>query len=213
MQNKKVVFVSIIVLIAIFLGAGYFYKNEQTKKSIALAKEEALLFQRPYSLVIGNKDAKVQLVEFIDPACGTCAQFHPYVKDILKKNDGNVKLVVRYAPFHKNSAYAVKMLEGSREQNKFMDVLDFMFATRAYWIKRHEVQPQILWNLLHKVEGLDMDKLAKFMDNSKTDEIIKQDLADAKKLGVTKTPGYIVNGKPLQEFGLKNLIKLIESEL
>jgi len=213
MQNKKIVLISIVVLIAIFLGGGYAYKNAQTEKSVAMAKEQALLFERPHSIVIGNKDAKVQLVEFFDPACATCAQFHPYVKDLLKKNNGKVKLVLRYAPFHQGSNYAVKMLEGAKEQGKFMETLEFMFATQKYWIEHHVVNPRTLWNMLPKVEGLDMEKLGKFMNDPKADIIIKQDLSDAQKLGVTKTPGYIVNGKPLQTFGLKNLIDLVNSEL
>lgn len=213
MQNKKVVLISIIVLVAVFIGGIYAYKNEEMKKSVALAKEQALLFERPHSVVVGNKDAKVQLVEFFDPACETCAQFHPYVKDLLKKHEGKVKLVLRYAPFHENSNYAVKMLLGAKEQGKFMETLDFLFATQRYWINGHTVNPRALWNLLPKIDGLDMEKLGKYMNEPEGDEIIKQDLADAEKLNQTKTPGYIVNGKPLQTFGLQNLIDLVESEL
>lgn len=213
MQNKNLVFISIAILVIAFFGGAYFYKNAQSEKSLALSKEQALLFERPYSYVIGNKDAKVQLVEFFDPACGTCAQYHYHTKKLLKKYDGDLKLVLRYAPFHKNADYAVKMLEGARLQGKFMEVLEFMFNTQRYWINGHVVNPNALWQMLTKVEGLDLEKIGKFMNDPKSDEIIKQDLADAKKLGVNKTPGYIVNGKPLQNFGLQPLIDLIESEL
>ncbi len=213
MQNKSTILISIVVLVALFFGASYFYNQTQTQKSVTLSKEQALLFERPHSYIVGNKDAKVQLVEFFDPACGTCAYFHPHIKDIVKKYDGDVKLVLRYAPFHKNSHYAVKMLEGAREQGKFMEVLEFMFVTQSMWIDHHEVKPQVLWNTLSKIKGLDMNRLSIYMNTTKADAIIKQDLEDAAALNVTKTPGYIVNGKPLQEFGLDNLIELIESEL
>lgn len=212
MQNKKIVLVSIVVLIAIFLGGGYVYKNSQSEKIQAMSKEQALLFKRPHSLEIGNKDAKVQLVEFFDPACETCAQFHPLVKDKIKKSNGQIKIVYRYAPFHKNSNYAVKMLEGAREQGKFMQTLEFMFQTQNQWVIRHTVDPRRLWSLLPQV-GLDMEKLGKFMNDPKADKIIMQDLEDAEKLGATKTPSYFVNGKPLQVFGYKNLMDLIDSEL
>ena len=52
---------------------------------IKMSEEQSSLFQRDYSFVIGNEDAKVQLVEFFDPACETCALFHPHVKEIMKK--------------------------------------------------------------------------------------------------------------------------------
>jgi protein-disulfide isomerase len=213
MQNKSLVIVSILVLVGLFIGGGMYYKNAQTQKSVELAKQQALLFQRPYSVVVGNENAKVQLVEFFDPACETCALYHPYVKAILEKYEGDIKLVLRYAPFHKNSSHAVKMLMGAKEQGMFMETLEFMFATQKYWTQHHEVKPNILWQMLGEVKGLDMTKLSEFMNDKSHDKIIKQDLADAETLGVTKTPGYLVNGKPLQTFGLDNLIELIESEL
>lgn len=213
MQNKKALIIVLIVLVAIFFGASYFYKKNESAKLETMSKEKALLFQRDYSLVIGNKDAKVQLVEFFDPACGTCAQFHYYVKDILKENKGNVKLVLRYAPFHQNSIYAVKMLEGAKKQGLFMETLEFMFKTQDYWIKGHVVDANKLWSYLPNVKGLDMKKLSLSMEDKSIDAMIKQDLEDAKALNATKTPAYYVNGKPLQNFGLDSLKALIKEAL
>ena len=213
MQNKKLVLLSTIIILAIFFVGIYIYQNKESEKYINLSKEQSTLFQRDYSFVVGNKDAKVQLVEFFDPACETCALFHPHVKEILKNNDEKIKLVLRYAPFHENSDYAVMILEAAREQGLFLDVLDFMFDTQDYWVKHHKVNIIDLWDILPNVKGLDMQKIKEFIDTKKADSIIKQDLGDAKALGANKTPSYFVNGKPLQEFGLENLKKLINSEL
>jgi protein-disulfide isomerase len=211
MKNKNIIIVSLISLILIFIVGSYFYKDSQSNKSLSLSKENSLLLERPHSYTIGKKDAKIQLVEFFDPACRTCALYHSYTKEILNKYNGEVKLVLRYAPFHKNSNYAVMMLEGAKAQGKFLETLDIMFATQKYWVKHHVVQPSIIWEILSKTK-LDMKELDTYMNSPKTNLIIKQDLEDAKKLNITKTPGYLVNGKPLQEFGLENLIKLIEEE-
>lgn len=213
MQNKKVVLISIIVLIGLFFAGGYFYKENKTEKLTKISKEQSAIFQRDYSIVIGPSDAKVQLVEFFDPACGTCAQFHFYVKDILKKNKDDIKLVLRYAPFHQNAVYAVKMLEGARAQNLFMPTLEFMFKTQAQWIDGHVVNPRKLWTLLPNVKGLDMEKLAKSMEDIMIDKIIEQDMKDVETLNIRKTPTYFVNGTKLEKFGLENLIKLIDSKL
>ena len=43
--------------------------------------------------------------------------------------------------------------------------------------------------------------------------IIEQDMADVRALNVQKTPGYFVNGNPLQTFGYRQLEQLIQSEL
>lgn len=213
MQNKKLVLLSTIAVIVLFLVVGYIYKNKESQKFIKMLEEQSSLFQRDYSFVIGNEDAKVQLVEFFDPACETCALFHPHVKEIMKRNEGKIKLVLRYAPYHKDSDYAVMILEGAREQGLFIDVLDFIFDTQNYWVKHHQVNIKDLWDILPNVKGLDMQKLKEFIESKKANAIIKQDLEDAKTLGANKTPSYFVNGKPLQEFGLENLKKLIDSEL
>ena len=69
-----------------------------------------------------------------------------------------------------------------------------------------------LWQFLPQA-GLDIEQIKKDMNDPAIAEIIAQDLADAKTLNVTKTPGYFVNGKPLQTFGYRQLQQLIQSEI
>ncbi len=213
MQNKKLVLLSIVSLFILFFGSAYIYKNYQSEKYGNMSKTQSSLFEREHSFVIGNSNAKVQLVEFFDPACETCAQFHPYIKEIMKQNEGKIKLVLRYAPFHKNSNYAVMMLEGAREQGLFMEALELMFDTQEYWVVHHEVNPKELWEILKTIKNIDMEKMTNYMNSEKATPIIAQDLEDGKKLEATKTPSYFVNGKPLQVFNLENLKRLINSEL
>ena len=213
MQNKKVVLISIVVLIGLFFVGGYFYKENKKSTNVKISNENAELLQRDYSLVIGPKDAKVQLVEFFDPACGTCAYYYPFVKSILAKHKDDIKLVLRYAPFHANANYAVKMLEGAREQNLFKETLELMFNTQSQWISDHGVDPRKLWIVLEKSYLLDMKKLSQSMENIMYDKIIEQDLSDARVLNVRGTPTFFVNKKPLQDLSGENLEKLIESEL
>jgi len=212
MSKQKLVIFTAIGLIAFFMIAGTLYKNYQMEEFSAMSKERAELFERPYSWSIGNKDAKVHLVEFFDPACETCAQFHPLVKDIMKKNEGKIRLTLRYAPYHQGSKQVVKMLEAARKQGKFTETLEMMFATQKYWASHHKPNPQMLWQFLPKL-GLDIDRLIKDMKDPAMDKLVAQELADAKVLGATKTPSYFVNGKPLQQFGYEQLKELIYSEL
>ena len=213
MQNKKVVIISLLVLLVLFLGAGYIYKADQSEQLASNAKANYSALVREHSTVIGNKDAKVELVEFFDPACETCAQMHPLVKEIMKENKGNIKLVLRYAPFHSGSNNVVIMLEAAKEQNKFMEVLELLFKTQRIWTVNHSVDLNKLWAVLVTSKLLDMDKLIVDMKNPALVKIVEQDLADAKTLKATKTPAYYVNGKPLEVFGLQNLKDLINSQL
>jgi len=213
MQNKKIVIISIVCLVALFFVGGYIYKDKQAQEVASNVKANYSALVRETSYVKGNPNAKVELVEFLDPACGTCAQFHPYVKEILAENKGNIKLVYRYAPYHKNSDEVVKMLEATKKQGKYEEVLELIFVTQQYWVKNHVGQLNILWQILLKSELLDMNQLAEDMKDPKLDAIVKQSLEDAKTLGANKTPSFFVNGKPLEKFGLNELVDLINSEL
>jgi len=211
-KNKKIVLFSILGLLLVFVALGYQYNQSKTEKLTTLAKENAMLFKRDYSYTVGPDDAKVQLVEFFDPACQTCAQFHPYVKEIMKENEGDIQLVLRYAPFHNGSDKVVAMLEATKKQDMFYKTLELTFAIQPYWATHGTPKLGVLWSALPKI-GLDMTQLVEDMKNPAINGIIAQDLADGEVLGATKTPSYYVNGRPLQEFGLAQLKALINEEL
>ena len=76
---------------------------------------------------MGPDDAKVVLVEFLDPECEACRAFHPFVKQLMADYSGKIKLVVRYAPFHGSSKYVVRVLEAARL--RLRPILMTTFAT------------------------------------------------------------------------------------
>jgi len=212
MQNKTIIIISIIVLISIFFGIKYFYNQSQSEKAIALSKEQSLLFKRDSAFTIGPDNAKVQLVEYFDPACEGCAKFHPYVKDILKQYKDDIQLVLRYAPLHEGSEKIAVILEATKKQDMFLEALEMSYKYQRSWAGHsgHNLNSllQIISNL-----GLDMKKLVEDVKSPETQNVVMQDIEDMKKLGIRKTPSFYVNGKPLQQFGLQNLKDLIQSEM
>lgn len=200
------------IILIIFAIAVLVYNEQQSKEATARTNQFASSLVRDYSPTKGNPDAKVTLVEFFDPACETCKAFHPFVKQLMDANPGKIKLVLRYAPFHKGSDYVIKILEAARLQNKFWETLDAAYKTQPNWAAHHNPQPERLWMLIGNV-GLNMKKAQQDMENPQIAQRIQQDLQDAKKLQVTKTPGFFVNGKPLQRFGYEQLKQLLDSEL
>jgi len=196
----------------VFVFGSSYYKEQQVEKLGFLAQENVEIFVRDHAQTMGSDDAKVYLVEFMDPACETCAAFAPLVKQIMDSNPGKIKLVLRYAPFHDGAEYFVKILEAAKKQGKYWETLDVMYRSQQYWASHHNPQPQLIWRFL-PMAGLDLEKIKADMNDPSYTKLIEQDLADAKTLNVRKTPGYFVNGKPLQTFGHQQLIELIQSEI
>ncbi|MGV1098054.1 DsbA family protein [Thiovibrio sp. JS02] len=212
MNKKYLMAFSAIFLLFLFVLGSYFYKNQQARKLGFLAREQAEIFVRPHSPTLGADQAKVYLVEFMDPACETCSAFSPLVKKLMADNPGKIKLVLRYAPFHDGADYFVRILEAAKKQGKYWETLEVMYQSQPYWASHHNPQPQLVWQFL-PAAGLDLEKLGNDMSDPAIARIIEQDLADAKTLNVTKTPGFFVNGKPLVTFGHLQLQQLLAEEL
>lgn len=200
-----------IALLCLFAITAYFNQS-QGVGAASESTSQAESLKRYYSPTTGNIDAKVTIVEFFDPACATCRSFHPFVKKLMAANPDKIKLVMRYAPFHERSDYVVKILEAAKLQGKYWEALEEVYAAQPVWARHGNPQPEILWDVLGFID-LDLDRAKQDMQSLMIEKHIQQDLDDARRLQVTKTPGFFVNGKPLTPFGSKQLQSLVEAEL
>ncbi len=167
---------------------------------------------RPHSPTEGKPEAPVVIVEFFDPACGTCRMFYPEVKALMAQYPNRIRLVLRYAPFHQGSDKVVAVLEAARRQGKFWPALEAMFAGQDDWASNHTAKVDLVWKYLEPV-SLNMEQLAFDVTAPEVQQAIAQDMRDANTLGVSQTPEYFVNGKPLPSFGLAQLKQLVADEV
>jgi len=210
---KKSMFLSAAaILVLAFVAGVYFYSTSKTEQAGQLAEQNRAALVRDYSPVLGPADAKVEIVEFFDPACETCRRFYPFVKEILAAEPERVRLVLRYAPFHQNSDYVVALLEAARMQGKYWETLEALLESQDAWVVHHTVQPQQAWMQVQNL-GLDLERLQHDMQSPEIAARIRQELADADTLKVMKTPEFFVNGKPLPSFGFEQLQALVQEEL
>jgi len=212
MKKNMIIVATAILFVVLFIVAASIYNSQKDKElgNISLGKIEYM--QRDYSPTMGPLDAKVTIVEFFDPACGTCSAFYPFVKQLMNDNPGKVNLVLRYLPLHQNSDVIVSIFEAARMQNLFWETLEQAYKTHDAWIDHHVARPEKFWTQLSGL-GLDMEKLNTDMRSVEIANRIKQDILDAQQLNVSKTPGFFVNGKPLVQFGFRQLQQLIETEV
>ena len=210
MKRQTVVLISAAGLLLAFGLATYLYTSEQADRIEALATAADSPLERPHSRGKGPADARVVLVEFFDPACEACRAFDPYVKALLAEHRDRVRLVLRYAPFHKGSDTMVKILEAAALQDRFWETLQVMYDTQPQWASHHHPQPERIWEFLPRA-GVDVDQIRRDAQASKFDAIVEQDLLDGRTLGVRKTPQFFVNGKPLLRFGYEQLKSMLDA--
>ena len=174
------------------------------------ARQAALASEHAPS--VGDADAKVHIVEFLDPACGTCALFYPMVKGWMAEVPGEIRLSIRHVPFHEGVDYAVKVLEASRSQDKYWETLETLLATQNQWVQNHVVQQDRVLPAIASV-GLDVEQLQADMNSTEVRERMERDSRDSKTLKVVATPEYFVNGRQLPSFGQQELANLVREEL
>jgi protein-disulfide isomerase len=211
-MKKQIVVITGLLLVMLFIFGSFLVKDRKQEGITSLAQKNPEALVREHSQTAGNPAAKVVLVEFMDPGCETCRAFDPFIKQIMDSYPGQIKLVIRYAPLHHGADYMCAVLEASKKQGKYWETLKVMYDTQPEWADHHNPQPDLIWKHLPRI-GLDIKRLKKDANDPAIAQLIQQDMADARLLGVTKTPGFFVNGKPLVTFGYEQLHALIQEEL
>jgi len=212
MNRRTLVLIISALLLAAFAAAAFFYQGATPtpQKEAAPAAQGASALVRFHSPVLGPTKAPVTIVEFFDPSCEACRAFYPPVKKILAENPSDVRLVLRYVLFHQASEEVARLLEASRKQNLFPQVLEAVLIAQPEW--HDDPKAAKAWEAATSV-GLDIDKARIDMNSPAVDAVLKTDMQDVKTVGIQGTPTFFVNGQPLTEFGPEPLRQLVLSEL
>jgi len=212
MKQKTLFVIAVVSLLFAFIGGTLLYTAQKENQPAQLPDTQRAALVRMHSPTLGNADAPVVIVEFLDPACETCRTFYPLVKQMMAANPGRIRLVLRYAPFHDGSDKVVAVLEAARKQGKFWPALEAVLAAQADWAPHHTPQVGLVWKHLEGL-GLNLEQMRADMTAPVIANLIAQDLADARTLSVTQTPEFFVNGRPLPSFGYEQLKKLVDDAL
>ena len=212
MNRKWLVGSTVLAAVVAFIVGAALFKERTKQEAVQGAGANLQALVRPHSPVFGNPAAKVTIVEFFDPSCETCRAFYPIVKGIVTSSFGQVRLVVRYAPLHRGSDTAMKILETARQQGKYWEAVESALASQPRWAAHDNPQPELIWDLIADV-GVDVPRAKAAMNSANIEEALRQDMADMKSLNVRQTPSFFVNGTPLLSFGEAQLKALVAQEL
>ena len=211
-SRTTLVAVAVGVLVVALVAATFLYDSDSTASLQAEDAARQAALASAHAPTVGDPDAGVHIVEFLDPACETCALFYPMVKQWMSEVPGEIRLSVRHIAFHTGADYAVRVLEASRKQDKYWQTLETLLASQRQWTQNHTVLPDRILPAIAGV-GLDMEQLQVDMNAPDVLQRIEQDKQDAILLKISATPEYFVNGRPLPSFGRQQLADLIREEL
>ena len=92
-MNRKTLFAaSAVVLLLAIAGGSLLYKSERIQRWAKVIGQNEAALDSAHSPSLGSADAKVHIVEFLDPACETCAEFYPQVKRMMAAHPDRIRL-------------------------------------------------------------------------------------------------------------------------
>lgn len=211
MNKKNLIFLVAAVLIigGVFFFAKSAFKSTENEKIAALDQS---LFIKDHSPTLGNKDAKVTIVEFLDPECEACRAMDPIIKGLVKEYGDKVYYVVRYMPLHGNSTLAAVTLEEAREQGKYWEALSTLFYYQPEWASHHDPKPELIRKFVEGV-GVNLKDISDAKLLEKHQAKVELDKKDGVHLGVRLTPTIFVNGISVDQMGFEPLKSAIEAAL
>lgn len=152
--------------------------------------------------VFGKPDSKVVLVEYGDFQCPGCGGMHPTVKSVTEKYQEQLTFVFRNFPLtqiHPNALVAAAAAESAGLQGKYWEMHDTLFTNQDAW-KSVSVKERIgVFEKYAQQLDLNVETFKTDIGSEKVTKKINYDLAIGKKINVTSTPTFVLNGKTLTQ--------------
>jgi protein-disulfide isomerase len=148
--------------------------------------------------VLGNKNAKVAIVEYSDFECSFCKKFWSETLPRIKKefiDSGKVRFAYRHfpLPIHSGARPAAIASECAAEQGKFWPMHDKIYEELG---KTKQLTGDNLKEWAAAI-GLDAPKFSQCFDGEKYAQKVSDDLTSGQTAGVTGTPTFFVNGQKI----------------
>jgi protein-disulfide isomerase len=141
---------------------------------------------------LGPEDAPITIVEFADFKCSYCARFHnETVQTIFEDYEGQVRLVFRdYPILGATSLEAAYASECANSQGAFWPFHDLLYENQ-------QVLDRDAFIAFAEGLELDVDAFTICLDDETYRDEVFADYTDGQNLGVTGTPTFYINGRPI----------------
>jgi protein-disulfide isomerase len=157
--------------------------------------------------VDGPADAPITVVVWSDYACGYCNRVQGTLDHLNRLYPGQIRWVHRTLPLDEDYTLAAEASLAAAAQGKFRPMHSRLFALRGH-VSRAEAE------LVARQLGLDMIRFRADLDAGTYRNEVRSDSSDAEKLGVSGTPTFFINGRPVHgNQPLKVFVETVDEEL
>jgi protein-disulfide isomerase len=200
MKNPWIV---IGVLMAVMLSGSIWYSGQVGEQG-----NEGIIFAPHYK---GNPEATVTLVEYSDFQCPACAAFQPVLEEIITQFGDSLKIEYKHFPLsdiHSLAESAARAAEAAGQQGAFFEFHDLLYANQKIWA--NSPNPTGMFIQYAEELGLNIDQFKVQSRASLIRDRVREDMQEARSLGLTGTPSFFLNGERMTFLTYEEFITQIE---
>ena len=209
-MDKKFL-VALAVILGIFVGYVYVVKKDNKSSSSSTSNVSSSNHAR------GAGTKKVTFTEYGDFQCPVCGQYYPIVKQIEAKYGDDITFVFKNFPLdsiHPNARAAHRAAESAGKQGKFFEMYDLIYTNQSGWSS--SANAAVVFEGYATQLGLNLSTFKADYSSEEVNNIINADAEEGKKLGVSGTPTFFLNGRTIQDNERRSyddLVKAIDAEI
>jgi len=181
-------------------------QNEADKAktmATAIKSKHASLFNDKSDPVLGNPNAKIKIVEFLDYNCGYCRAATPVLKDFLAKNPDVAIIIKEYPVINQNSRPLAAFALGAAQSGKYEAV--------HYALMTEQVGSETEMTALLGKLGLDPASVRADAASAEVKAHIDRVLQLGADLSITGTPTFIIGDTAIDGAKLEDLEKAVKA--
>ena len=187
----KIYFLAIPIIVGIFIGVGIVSNLDKDSSNSSVLTKEILI---KGSIIMGNPNAKITIVEFGDYQCTFCYKFHDetmkkITDEYIKTN--NVNFIYKDFPLNgKESILASEAVYCAQKQNKFWEYHNALYdnwgGENTGWITED--------SLLVFARDLEMnlDDFSQCLGKSEFRQKVLDNEQFGREIGINATPSFLI---------------------
>ena len=187
----KIYFLAIPIIIGMLIGIGLVSNLEQDSGNSSVLTKENLI---EGSIIMGNPNAKITIVEFGDYQCTFCYKFHDetmkkITDEYIKTN--NVNFIYKDFPLNgKQSILASEAVYCAQKQNKFWEYHNTLYdnwgGENTGWITEN-----VLLGFARDLE-MNLDDFSQCLGNSEFRQKVLDNERFGREIGINATPSFLI---------------------
>jgi protein-disulfide isomerase len=144
-----------------------------------------------------DSNAEINIVKYSDYQCPACKYFVSIEEQLKDEYGDKISITTKHFPLsmHQYAGLASRVAEAAREQGKYEEMHDMIFAGQEQWARGNA---EAIFIGYAKSLELDMEKFRNDMNSADMQRIVMADKREGVNLNVNSTPTFFINGTKLE---------------